>query len=84
MPKIKHSYYVVMVDYGNRGREAIVDPEITRRGVIERIASGEYKHIVFIHHVDDLLVEDVTDELVDEAEKVSQSRIHYLVTGNYA
>jgi len=24
-------YLVVMIDYGRRGREAIVDPEITRR-----------------------------------------------------
>ena len=32
-------YFVVMIDYGRRGREAIVDPEITRRGVIARVAS---------------------------------------------
>ena len=25
-------YFVVMIDYGRRGREAIVDPEITTRG----------------------------------------------------
>ncbi len=29
-------YFVVMIDYGRRGREAIVDPEITRREVISR------------------------------------------------
>ena len=33
-------YFVVMIDYGRRGREAIVDPEITRREVIARVASG--------------------------------------------
>jgi hypothetical protein len=38
-------YFVVMIDYGHRGREAIVDPEITRREVISRIASGEYRNI---------------------------------------
>lgn len=65
------SYFVVMVDYGNRGREAIVDPEVTRRGIIVRIVSGEYKHINFIHHIDGGLVEDVTDELCDEAEALA-------------
>jgi hypothetical protein len=29
-------YFVVMIDYGRRGREAIVDPEVTRREVISR------------------------------------------------
>jgi hypothetical protein len=57
-----------MIDFGNRGLEAVVDPEITRREVISRIKSGEYRNIVFIHHVDDLLVEDVTGELIDAAE----------------
>ena len=65
---MKHSYYVVMCDYGARGREAIVDPEITRREVVDRIASGEYRHVNFIHHVEDGLVSDVTDELFEEAE----------------
>jgi len=46
-------YFVVMIDYGRRGREAIVDPEITRREVISRIASGEYKNISFIHEIAD-------------------------------
>jgi hypothetical protein len=30
--------------------------------------SGESKHVVFIHHVDGLYIEDVTNELFDEAE----------------
>lgn len=63
-----HSYYVVMIDFGKRGREAIVDPEITRREVVSRIKSHEYQNIVFIHHVDGMLVEDVTSELIDAAE----------------
>jgi hypothetical protein len=62
------SYFVVMQDYGSKGREAIVDPEVTRREVISRIVSGEYRHINFIHYVEGGLVEDVTDELVDAAE----------------
>jgi len=66
--RIKHSYFVVMIDLGQLGLEAIVQPEITRRAIIDRIKSGEYRDIVFIHHVDDLLVEDVTGELIDAAE----------------
>jgi hypothetical protein len=51
-------YFVVMIDYGRRGREAIVDPEITRREVISRILSGEYKNISFIHEIAGCSVED--------------------------
>ena len=60
-------YFVVMIDYGRRGREAIVDPEITRREVVSRIASGEYQNISFIHEVADRSVEDVTEEILAEA-----------------
>ena len=60
-------YFVVMIDYGRRGREAIVDPEITRREVISRVASGEYSNISFIHHVADSSVDDITAEILAEA-----------------
>ena len=60
-------YYVVMIDYGRRGREAVVDPEITRREVISRIASGEYRNISFIHEIAENAVEDVTDAILTEA-----------------
>ena len=53
-------YFVVMIDYGRRGREAIVDPEITKREVISRVASGEYSNISFIHEIADSSVEDIT------------------------
>jgi hypothetical protein len=60
-------YFVVMIDYGRRGREAVVDPEITRREVIARVASGEYKNIHFIHEIVDRTVDDVTEEILAEA-----------------
>jgi len=60
-------YFVVMIDYGRRGREAVVDPEITRREVVSRVASGEYKNISFIHEIVDRAVDDVTDEILAEA-----------------
>lgn len=60
-------YFVVMIDYGRRGREAVVDPEITRREVISRIASGEYRNVSFIHEIAANSVEDVTEAILTEA-----------------
>jgi hypothetical protein len=60
-------YFVVMIDYGRCGREAVVDPEITRREVVSRIASGEYKNVSFVHEIIDRAVEDVTEEILAEA-----------------
>jgi hypothetical protein len=68
MTRTSHSYYVVMIDYGRRGREAIVDPEITRREVVSRIRSGEYKNVSFIHLITmNDVPRDVTAELMEEA-----------------
>ena len=60
-------YFVVMIDYGRRGREAIVDPEITRREVVSRISSGEYANISFIREIADSSVEDITEDILSEA-----------------
>lgn len=60
-------YFVVMIDYGRRGREAIVDPEITRREVISRVVSGEYRNISFIHEIAGSSVDDITAEILAEA-----------------
>jgi hypothetical protein len=60
-------YFVVMIDYGRRGREAIVDPEITRREVVARVASGEYRNISFIHEIADSAVLDITADILGEA-----------------
>jgi hypothetical protein len=60
-------YFVVMIDYGRRGREAIVDPEITRREVIARVTTGEYRNISFIHEIAGSSVEDVTADILAEA-----------------
>ena len=68
-------YFVVMIDYGRRGREAIVDPEITRREVISRIASGEYRSISFIHEIADSSVEDITADILSEAALPSAQRM---------
>lgn len=67
MKRTSHSYYAVFIDFGRRGLEAVVQPEITRRGVVERIRTGEYKEIAFIHHIEDGHVFDCTDELMHDA-----------------
>jgi len=60
-------YFIVMIDYGRRGREAVVDPEITRREMASRVASGEYSNICFIHEIADRAVADVTEAILAEA-----------------
>ena len=60
-------YFVVMIDYGRRGREAIVDPEVTRREVVARVTSGEYRNVSFIHEIVDSTVQDITSDILSEA-----------------
>jgi hypothetical protein len=62
-----HSYYVVMIDYGRKGLEAVVHPEDTRQNIIDQLVSGESKNVAFIHHVDGLYIEDVTNEMFNAA-----------------
>ena len=67
MGQPRMQYFVVMIDYGRRGREAIVDPEITRREVVARVVSGEHRNISFIHEIADRSVEDITVDILGEA-----------------
>jgi len=78
MAQVFPSYFVVCIDYPGHsdkygpirpaGREAIVDPEITRREVVSRILSGEYdaERISFIHEIRDGEVHDVTFDVIAE------------------
>lgn len=64
------SYFVVMIDYGPRGREAIVDPEMTRAGAVARVREvlGDYGVVDFVHHVvPGQIPEDLTREILAEA-----------------
>ena len=56
-----------------RGREAIVDPEITRRGVIDRLATREYDRVLFIHEIAEGCARDVTLELQLEASVIAEA-----------
>jgi hypothetical protein len=62
-----------MIDYGRRGLEAVVDPEITERGVIARLQCGEYTNVAFVHLVKNGAVEDVTDSLLSRAGLVQEA-----------
>ncbi len=66
---VTHSYFVVCIDYGRKGREAVVDPEMTRRGAVDLIREriGDRRAIHFVHHIHDGVCEDVTNEMLVEA-----------------
>ncbi len=61
-------YFVVMRDFGNRGREAIVDPDHTRRNIVDLIATREWDNVIFIHEVRDGTCVDITTEIMAEVE----------------
>lgn len=68
-------YFVVMRDLGRLGLESVVHPERTRRDIIDMIASGEFRNIAFIHSIDGMSVEDVTEELLSEASALAGYQI---------
>lgn len=67
------SYFVIMIDFGRGGREAIVDPEVTRREVISRLVHRDYDNVIFIHEIADGRVSDVTLELQLEASMIAEA-----------
>lgn len=80
MKRTSHSYFVLMIDYGKpyvgktgpSGFQAVADPEFTRRDIVDQVRDILRKgrnEIAFIHFVDGLFVEDVTSDLLAEAEQ---------------
>lgn len=67
-------YYTVMIDHGGRlGYEAVVQPELTRANIIDRVRSREYDNIVFIQYVTpDDKPEDVTEEILEAAGRLHE------------
>jgi len=68
------TYFVICVDYGRKGREANVDPEMTFRGAVEKVREliGDGKEIAFAHEITYRVggshhVADVKDELINRA-----------------
>lgn len=74
-------YYTVFVEYDQLGRfsgvEALVDPELTRADIIDRLRSGEYasktSRVVQIDHACDGVTDDVTAELIEAAERAARA-----------
>ncbi|MET4210493.1 hypothetical protein [Bradyrhizobium sp. LA2.1] len=67
-------YFVICADYGRDGREAVVDPEMTFRGALEKVREiiGDGNEIAFAHEVTYYIggshhVSDVKDELINRA-----------------
>lgn len=64
------SYFVICVDYGRRGQEAIVNPEMTRLGAIAKVREiiGDGNEIAFAHRISmNEVPEDVKAELIAAA-----------------
>lgn len=70
-----YSYYILMIDYGRglrrpQGLEAIVQPELTRRAIVEQardIIASDNRQIAFVKFVDGNFIEDVTADICAEA-----------------
>lgn len=71
-------FYILMIDYGRdvtkvHGLEAVVNPELTRRDIINQardIIAGDRHSIAFIKYVDGNFIEDVTADILAEAEQL--------------
>ena len=75
-PAAATRYFVVMLDLGSFGFEAIVDPTLTRTDILGRIVDGNYPHdrIVSIHAIKtDGTWDDVSDALINAALDVREA-----------
>ncbi len=64
-------FYILMIDYGRRGLEAVCQPELTRRAIVEQacdVIKSADRSIAFVKYVDGNFIEDVTADIMDEAE----------------
>ena len=69
------SYFVVMIDHGSRGYEAVVDPALDRDAIVRLIKSGEYSDIAFIHHISNGRAETVTADLIGDAMALREAEV---------
>lgn len=75
-------FYILMVDYGKRpanglgayGLEAVSSPEKTRRQIVSEvrdILASDNKTVAFVKFVDGNFIEDVSADIIEEAECAS-------------
>lgn len=66
--------YLLMVDYG-RDREAVCNPEHTRRQIVSEVRdilnNSRGRSVAFIKFIDGNFIEDVTEEIVSEAQRAN-------------
>lgn len=63
-------YYVVCIERGRHGREAIVDPDYTLNDALQTVrdALSDNKEVSFVHRIRlGELPEDLTEELIETA-----------------
>lgn len=69
-------FFILMIDYGKgparpMGLEAVCNPELTRREIVSQVAdimAGDRNAVAFVKFVDGNYIEDVTAEIVADAE----------------
>ncbi len=61
------SYFIVMCNH-RTGREAIVDPNMSRSNVVDMIASKEWENVLWVHEIHaDGSWTDLTSEILEAA-----------------
>jgi hypothetical protein len=86
--KTQPDYFVVMVDFGKSGREAVVDPQNTWANAVDKVrdAAADGHAILFVHHIHDNTIEDRSEEafreimthLANEGAPLSQNEYQFI------
>jgi len=59
--------YIAMCDFGKLGREATVNPEHTRRNVVDMIVSGEWLDVLWVRQMNaDGTWSDITADIAED------------------
>lgn len=69
-------FYILMIDFGKgpkrpMGLEGVVSPEFTRRQIVSEVKdllASRDRSVAFVKFVDGNYIEDITAEIVSEAE----------------
>jgi hypothetical protein len=83
--KIQPDYFVVMVDFGKIGREAIVNPQDNWTDALDAVreAAAGGERVLFVHHIHDNTVEDRSDEAFRQVMTDLANNAEPLTTNQY-
>lgn len=61
---VQPDYFVVMIDFGKIGREAVVDPQNNWNDALDKVhqAASDGDRVLFVHHIHDGTAEDRSEE----------------------